>query len=61
MIPDAWLKYVGIITLALGLLGGAARLVLSHLREDFIRDERLRVLEAVTLSEHPEYTLMIFP
>ena len=38
-----------------------ARDDLAHVHEDERRDERLRILESITLSEHPEYTLLMFP
>ena len=58
---SSWLPYWPIFVFAAGLGAGAVRLVLDHQRQDFIRDERLRLLETVTLSEHPEYTRLLFP
>lgn len=55
------LHYWPILVAVAGLGYGAADWVIRHQQQDVVRDERLRVLEAVVVSEHPGYTLMIYP
>lgn len=52
---------------AVTLVGGSVRLafttaasVQKHLDDDTRRDERIRVLERITVSEHPEYSATIY-
>lgn len=56
-----WLRYWPILVFLLGLGMGGVRLLIHHQAQDFLRDERLRILEVIVVSEYPSYTRMIYP
>jgi hypothetical protein len=59
-----WRQYAPFLGAAITVLGfgiKAVQMYDAHEIEDQRRDERLRVLERITVSEHPEYSSMLFP
>lgn len=57
---NSWALFWSIFVFAAGLGAGTVRLVIDHQRQDFIRDERLRVLEMIVVSQFPEWTKAIW-
>lgn len=58
------LAVVGALSALLTLTGTAVGLVRAldqHLEADRAQEARIERLERVMLSEHPEYTLVLFP
>ncbi len=57
----SWVSYWPVFVFAAGLGAGSVKLLVEHQRQDFIRDERLRLLESLVLQEYPQYTRLLFP
>jgi hypothetical protein len=58
---DTLLKYWPVVVLVLGVLGAAGNSVVNtHLAADARRDQEIRELQGIILSEWPQYTKTIF-
>lgn len=56
-----WMTYWPVVALVLALLGGGVRVVVTaHLDDDHRRDQEIRDLQGIVLSEWPQYTKTIF-